>query len=217
VAGGAILAFDTATAQVAAVLLRGAQVLAARQEAMAAGQAERLFPVLAGLLEQAGLGWRDLGAVAVGTGPGSFTGVRIAVAAGRGLALALGIPAVGVTALEAAAFGLPRPLVAAIDLGRGELALARFDDPDPAAPPAAGPVAARPGELPAWAGGLPFAGEAAAAVPGARMLTPPVPAAEAIARIGAARLGAPPPRPAPLYLRPADALPSAPAPPVAPC
>ena len=67
---------------------------------MARGQAERLMDLLHDVLEAGGCGWRDLAAVAVGTGPGNFTGLRIAVAAARGLALGLGIPAVGVSAFE---------------------------------------------------------------------------------------------------------------------
>jgi tRNA threonylcarbamoyladenosine biosynthesis protein TsaB len=64
--------------------------------------------------------------MAVGTGPGNFTGVRIAVAAARGLALAAGRPAVGVTRLEALAHGLPRPLTVIEDARRGEAYVQRL-------------------------------------------------------------------------------------------
>ena len=66
---------------------------------MAKGQAERLMPMLEELLAEAGIAWRIFAPLAVGTGPGNFTGVRISVAAARGLALGLGIPAIGVTRL----------------------------------------------------------------------------------------------------------------------
>ncbi len=65
--------------------------------------AERLFALLAGVLDEAGV---DLGAVdriAVTVGPGSFTGIRVALAAARGLGLATGRPVVGVGTLEALA------------------------------------------------------------------------------------------------------------------
>ncbi len=115
------LGFDCSAAHCAAALLRGDRVLAAAHEEMAKGQAERLMPMLEGLLAQAGLTWRDLDVIGVGTGPGNFTGIRVAVAAARGLALSLGIPAVGVTATEAAAFGLPRPCRVVLPARRGEV------------------------------------------------------------------------------------------------
>lgn len=74
--------------------------MAARFEAMKRGQAERLMPLLEDLLAEAGLGWRDLKALAVGIGPGNFTGIRIAVSAARGLGLSLGVPVFGVSTFE---------------------------------------------------------------------------------------------------------------------
>lgn len=58
------------------------------------------MPICADLLGEAQLAPGDLTAMAVGVGPGNFTGVRIAVSAARGMALALGIPAIGVTGFE---------------------------------------------------------------------------------------------------------------------
>ena len=99
-ADGLSLGFDTSAAHCAAALVSGTRILAARHEEMTKGQAERLFPLLAELLAEAGVDWRDLSVVGVGTGPGNFTGVRIAVAAARGLALSLRILGAGLDELR---------------------------------------------------------------------------------------------------------------------
>jgi tRNA A37 threonylcarbamoyladenosine modification protein TsaB len=111
-----------------------------------------------------------------------------------------------VTALEAAAHGLPRPLLAALDARRGEVYLQLFGGDAPA------PMLAHEEALPAWAFAATYlTGDAAAGLarllPDAITLSQAVPAAEAIARIALDRAGRPQPRPAPLYLRPADAAP----------
>ena len=195
----AVLAFDTSGPHCAACLLLQDQVFL-RQEDMAKGQAERLMPLLEELLAEAGIGWPDLTLLAVGTGPGNFTGVRIAVAAARGLALGRGIPAIGVTTLEALAHGLPRPLRVVEDARRGMVYVQSFG-PDSTA------FLTEAASLPAFAG--PETGSAAEAP-----LPPAMPLAEAIARIAASRAGSPQPRPAPFYLRGADALPPSDPPPV---
>jgi len=210
-----ILALDTSVAHCAAVLLDRERVVVARSEAMAKGQAERLMPMLVEVLAEGGAGWRDLEALAVGVGPGNFTGVRIAVAAARGLALALQVPALGVSTLEAVAYGLARPLAVVDDARRGEVYLQVFT--------ADGAQAAQVcalADLPSRLGGLALAGAAAvevAALSGGTVLHPAFPLVEAMARIARARLGSPQPRPAPFYLRGADAAPpSDPAPAVLP-
>ena len=100
-----ILALDTSAAHCAVALLWGDQLLEARREEMAKGQAERLLPLCEALLAAHDTSWRDLAAVAVCTGPGNFTGIRIAVSAARGLGLAMDIPSIGVTMFEAMAVG----------------------------------------------------------------------------------------------------------------
>ncbi|WP_114388976.1 tRNA (adenosine(37)-N6)-threonylcarbamoyltransferase complex dimerization subunit type 1 TsaB [Notoacmeibacter marinus] len=128
-----LLALDTASSS-CAVALVGADgtLLAARTEERRTGHAERLVPMIADILAEAGLAKGDLTKIAVSIGPGSFTGVRTAIAAARGLALALSIPAVGVTTLEALAAEARLklgavPILAAIDAGRDEVYAAAFD------------------------------------------------------------------------------------------
>ncbi|MFN3274988.1 MAG: tRNA (adenosine(37)-N6)-threonylcarbamoyltransferase complex dimerization subunit type 1 TsaB [Paracoccus sp. (in: a-proteobacteria)] len=196
------LGFDTSAAHCAAALLRGDRVLAQCHEPMAKGQAERLMPMLTDLLAGAGLRFSDLDVIGVGVGPGNFTGIRVAVAAARGLALALGVPAVGISATEAAAYGLPRPCRVALEGRGGQLIWQDFGPEDgPEQGPADGPEGgSRPRQ--AAAGALP---------PGPAPTMSAVPLAEAVARLAALRMeapGPPPLRPAPLYLRPADAAPA---------
>ena len=199
-----ILAFDTSAAHCAAALLSGDRIEVQGVEPMEKGQAERLMPFLGELLTTVGVGWTDLTALAVGTGPGNFTGLRIAVAAARGLALGLGIPAVGVTRFQALGHGQPRPLTVIEDARRGEVYVQRLDTGTPRLVTLEVAIAE----------GGPFAGSAATMTGGP--VTPPLwPLAEAIARAGAALLerGAQP-RPAPFYLRSADAVPPTEQPPL---
>lgn len=220
-AGPLVLAFDTSAAHCAAALLNGDRVLGLRDEPMLKGQAERLIPMLEELLAEAGVRWRDLSALAVGVGPGNFTGVRIAVAAARGLSLSLGIPAHGVSTFEAAALGLPRPLLCLLDARAGRLFGQLFTDDTSGAPFLAdSPEALRArlpfpecpltGEADLMTGALPHALSITLSGP---RLAPAFPLPVAMARIAALRDPATAARPAPLYLRPADAAPAADPPP----
>ena len=185
-----ILAFDTSAAHCAAALLVGGAITQVTVEAMAKGQAERLMPLLQDVMTTAGLSFDDLDAVAVGVGPGNFTGIRIAVSAARGLALGLGKPAIGVSTLEAQALGYPRPCRAVADARRGMVYAQDFGGGDPSP------------RL-----------DAADAVgddhPAETLVT-------RIAQIAADRLasGTELARPAPLYIRGADAAPASDPPPV---
>lgn len=202
-----ILAFDTTAAHCAAALLSGGQIVAQKQEDMARGQAERLIPLLEEILATAGKDWRDLDALAVGVGPGNFTGIRISVSAARGLALGLGIPAIGVSIFEARAEGLPRPLCVVEDARRGEVYMQKFSDE------AEDPVLMGRAELASKVDAALVGSAADGAVTGLPVLEARYSLAAAIARVAARKFATPQPRPAPLYIRAADAAPGADLPP----
>jgi tRNA threonylcarbamoyl adenosine modification protein YeaZ len=98
-----VLAIDTALAACSAAVLDTAQggILASESLPMVRGHAEAVIPLLARLMGEARLAFRDLDRVVVTTGPGSFTGLRVGISAARGIALAAGIPAVGLSTLQA--------------------------------------------------------------------------------------------------------------------
>ena len=109
------LAFDTATDAATAALVDDEEVLGERTT-----RAIRLLEDADALLRQAGAHQRDLDRLAVGVGPGSFTGVRLGLATARGLALALELPVAGVSTLDALAAGAPGA-VPVIDAKRREV------------------------------------------------------------------------------------------------
>jgi tRNA threonylcarbamoyladenosine biosynthesis protein TsaB len=97
-----VLAFDTATERATSALVADGEVLGER-----VSRASTLLEDVDALLRQAGAHATDVDVLAVGIGPGSFTGIRIGLAAARGLALALDLPAAGVSTLDALAAGAP--------------------------------------------------------------------------------------------------------------
>jgi tRNA threonylcarbamoyladenosine biosynthesis protein TsaB len=126
-----VLAFDTATPVATSALVLDGDVLGERSSRAAAVLADADE-----LLRANGFAPADLAGVVVGTGPGSFTGIRIGLAAARGLALATGVPVAGVSTLEALASALPGT-VPVIDARRREVFTLR----------GAEPVALRPADL----------------------------------------------------------------------
>lgn len=203
-----VLAFDTALELCSAAVLKEGAVLAARSEAMARGHQERLAPLVAEVMAEAGVGFDALDRIGVTVGPGSFTGLRVGLAFAKGLGVALGRPVIGVGTLEAlAASGAPAGVaVAVIDARREQVYLQAFQDGRALAPPEAIALADAPARL---AGLTPdrLVG------PGAPLLAERFPAAGVDARPGPdpvalARLAAvaPDDRPArPVYLRAPDA------------
>ena len=128
-----LVGFDTSMAVTSACVVprRGDPVCSPAPDAdrlrRAPEHSAELLPLVAGLLERAGSGWDDVRAIAVGVGPGTFTGLRIGVATARGLAQALGVPLHPVSSLEALAAGLAagappgRPLLPLIDAKRRQV------------------------------------------------------------------------------------------------
>jgi tRNA threonylcarbamoyladenosine biosynthesis protein TsaB len=102
-----VLGFDTATAStVVGLTLADGCTMQARDDPAAEerpGHSTRLLPLADRLLADAGLDWNGVGRLAVGVGPGTFTGLRIGVAIARGLSQSSGVPLVGVSSLRALA------------------------------------------------------------------------------------------------------------------
>jgi len=110
-----ILAFDTATTATTVALSGvGNVIYTARDDPRPGarpGHATRLLPLTALVMERAGIGWDDVDRIAVGVGPGTFTGLRIGIATARALARARSVPLVGVSTLQSLALAGPRAAV----------------------------------------------------------------------------------------------------------
>ncbi len=136
-----VLAIDTSTPRAALALGRlGLEALIAPPEADS-GPGRRhgrgLIPAIEALLLGEGLKVADLGAIAVGLGPGSYTGLRIGLTAAKTLAYAVGKPLVALDSLEAIARNAPDDIlkvVVAVDAQRGDAYLADFARDSPGAP-----------------------------------------------------------------------------------
>ena len=126
-----ILGLDTATPSTAVALARSDGWLREARDDVAAGarprHAQRVLELAAALLAAAQLRWMELDAVAVGVGPGGYTGLRIGLATARGLASATGARLLGVGTLRALAEPLrDRVALAVLDARRGEAFIAGY-------------------------------------------------------------------------------------------
>jgi tRNA threonylcarbamoyl adenosine modification protein YeaZ len=206
-----LLAFDTATPFVSVALYDADEtraVVAERRSEQRMRHGEQLAPLIADVLADAGLVQQDVTAVAVGVGPGPFTGLRVGLVTARTLSYVLDIPVYGVCSLDVvaleAALG-PAPIGTdfrvATDARRKEVYLAAYDDRGQRVD---GPHVVRPGEA---ATDAPVAGEGAVlypeAFPDAR--EPSLPSAGWLARSVAEEL-AELHDPEPMYLRRPDAI-----------
>jgi len=134
-----VIGFDTATDDTAVAATRDGELLSESAQGPPGpggrpAHATRLLPELESAAAAAG-GWQAVDRIAVGVGPGSFTGLRIGIATGRALAQALGVPLSGVGTLDALArrirarFNTRQPILAVLDARRGEV-FAALDDGD---------------------------------------------------------------------------------------
>ena len=203
-----VLAFDTATPAVTVALHDGTGVVAQRVAVDARRHGELLAVAIDGTLADGGAVPADLTAIAVGTGPGPYTGLRAGLVTAQVLGNALGLPVHGVCTLDviaraAAAGAGGREFVVATDARRKEVYWARYSpDAERLWGPGVGPAA----ELPA---GYPVAGEGPVYYPEltAEPLAPRYPAAAQLAELAARWLasGAAAAPAEPLYLRRPDA------------
>jgi tRNA threonylcarbamoyladenosine biosynthesis protein TsaB len=140
-----LLGLDTSTSAASACVLRAdgeAFEVTAPPERLQAppAHASELMPAVVDAMARAGIGWRDLDAIAVGVGPGTFTGLRIGLATARALASANDLPLRRVSSLAALAAGIEAPLrLPLIDARRGEVFGALYEGDERVWPPVAIP------------------------------------------------------------------------------
>lgn len=202
-----LLALDTSTPAVTAAVHDGERVLAEATTVDARRHTELLMPLVVDVIDRAGVTFADLTEVAVGAGPGPFTGLRVGLAAARTLGFALGIPVNGVCSLDVVAHGVrsDRPFVVATDARRREVYWAAYDaDGSRATDPDVGVASSIADDHPAI-GRRPAAGAGARLYPDAfdAVLDPEYPSATLLAGAvvtGAAAII----DPEPLYLRRPD-------------
>ncbi|MGW4694968.1 tRNA (adenosine(37)-N6)-threonylcarbamoyltransferase complex dimerization subunit type 1 TsaB [Kitasatospora cineracea] len=156
-----LLAFDTATPAVTAAVHDGERVLAESYEVDARRHGELLLPTIAAVLRAAGADKRDLTGLAVGVGPGPYTGLRVGLVTAAALGDALGLPVHGVCTLDAIAHqarteGLTGAFTVATDARRKEVYWASYaaDGTRTGGPAVDRPAETDPGERTVGAGAL---------------------------------------------------------------
>lgn len=125
-----LLAIDTSTRQAGIALYDGEMGLVAEYNWHSANRhTEELTPAIAQMLDRAGVTARQLAAIGIAIGPGSFTGLRVGLAAAKGLVLAQGLKLVGISTLDFTAYphqAQARPVIALVQAGRGRVCWARY-------------------------------------------------------------------------------------------
>jgi tRNA threonylcarbamoyladenosine biosynthesis protein TsaB len=131
------LAIDTSSAWCSVALSLDDAMPVVRHELLSAGASQLLLPWIQDLLGKAHLSLSQLDAIAVGVGPGAFTGVRLGVAAVQGLAIAANLPVLPVASLDAIAAQAiktprfaqlkPHHFVIAVDARMDEIYWARYE------------------------------------------------------------------------------------------
>ena len=179
-----VLAMDTSTSTMALALDLGEGVILSSAGDPAQRHGRGLVPAIRDLLRSAGLRPADLDALAVGLGPGSYTGLRVGLTAAKVLAFAFGRPLVGLDSLEAIARNAPpdalRVAVVA-DAQRGDLYAANFSR-ERAGEPLRRNSPTRIEPAPQWAAGLEGPGPITAIGPGLARLAVALPVAVRVAQ-----------------------------------
>lgn len=198
-----LLAFDTATSRVTVALHDGEEVVAAFDSAESMKHGEHLAPAIERVLEEAGAGMDDVSEVAVGVGPGPFTGLRVGLVTARTLGFVRGVDVHGVCTLDVlAAEAIDRGLedfVVATDARRKEVYVASYAY----GRRNLGPFVQRPEDA---ATDTPVVGQGAVLYPEAfpNAMTPAYPSAAVLADV-VVRHRHPTVPPEPVYLRRPDA------------
>ncbi|MBN1557023.1 MAG: tRNA (adenosine(37)-N6)-threonylcarbamoyltransferase complex dimerization subunit type 1 TsaB [Lentisphaerae bacterium] len=207
-----LLALEQSTEACGLAVLEGGAVRLERSWSESRYRHDGVFAALESLRREGALDPAGLDAVAVGLGPGSYSGLRVALAAAHGTALPGGVPVVGVSSAEALAWGLRREEGAAAvtvigDARRGRLWLATFDTFARACTAEDFkliPAAALAGQVPRGSLVASADAERLRESLAAVAVRPAAPTAAAVGRLAAERLagGIPLPPPAPFYLHP---------------
>lgn len=128
-----VLGIETSTPEASVAIGSEQGIVASAVVARGASHSEFLLPAISFCLDQSGLGFRNLGGLAVGLGPGLFTGMRVGVATAKALAQTLSVPIVGMPSLDLLAYGKrysSKTICAVIDARRGEV-FSAFYRPSP--------------------------------------------------------------------------------------
>ncbi len=124
------LGIETSSRRGSVALVENGEVVAAAEYEELHAHAERMLPLIGHLMANAGWSRSTLDRVAVGVGPGSFTGLRVGIALGQGIALGISVPLLGITSLEAMAHAVssqvPGARCTVLDARRSELYLAAY-------------------------------------------------------------------------------------------